>query len=122
MNGNLPIHKLCKNFKKDQNSYTVTLRFLVKHHPTSVSMLNLAGDTAYSILCSRLPKKTYPHRILLRANPDLDIVTYRQLNYDARRQAMFLLFFAVSRNVELNMLRRLMSRNVELVKAVLSYM
>jgi len=121
-NGNLPIHVLCAYFKADESSYTDMLRFLVRHHAAGVSILNNGGDTAYSVLCKRLPDKVYAHRILLRVNPDLDMASYRLMNYEARRQAMFLLFSALSRNVELNILRRLLSRNVELVKAVLSYL
>ena len=94
----------------------------MRHHAAGVSTLNDGGDTAYSVLCSTLPDKIHAHRILLRANPDLDMATYRLMNYEARRQAMFLLYSAVSRNVESNILRRLLSRNVELVKAVLSYL
>ena len=121
-NGDLPIHLLCYNFKADESSYTDMLRFLVRHHAAGVSIPNNGGDTAYSVLCESLPDKVYAHRILLRVNPDLDMASYRLMNYEARRQAMFLLFSAVSRNVELNIFRRLLSLNVELVKAVLSYL
>ena len=98
------------------------LIFLIRHHPAGVSIPNNAGDTPYACLCSRLPDKIYPHRLILRVDPDLDRATYRRMNYEARREAMFLLFSAVSMNAELNLPRRLMYRNVELVKVVLSYL
>jgi hypothetical protein len=120
--GYLPIHLLCLNFEADQSRYTDVLSFLVRHHPEGVSTLNNEGDSAYSKLCSSLPDPIYAHRLMLRVNPDLDRATYLRMNYEARRQAMFLLFSAVSINVKLKMLRRLKISNVELVKVVLSYL
>jgi ankyrin repeat protein len=82
--GDLPIHVLCVNFKADESSYTDMLRFLVRHHAAGVSIPNNTGDSAYSVLCSKLPDKIHAHRILLHTNPDLDMATYRLMNYEAR--------------------------------------
>ena len=123
-NGNLPIHVLCRfgEFDSELGVSTEILRLFVKHHPSGVSVRNSAGDTAYSLLCASHPNDTFLHRIVLRVNPDLDSVAYRRLNYEARRMAIFLLFSAVSMDMEQNVLRQLKSLSMEMVRVVISYL
>ena len=123
--GRLPIHDLCEEtgFDSELCPRTELLRFLIRHHPTSVSVLTNAGKTAYSLLCSTSPDATFVHRILLRVYPDLDMAAYRRLNYEARRMALFLAFSAVTSGMhEQNLLRRLTFQNMELLKEVVSYL
>ena len=95
MNGNLPLHQLCSEIVDSNNtSNTLLLRFLVRNYPAGVSIPNNDGETAYSLICSNLPDKTLEHRIMLRVNPDLDVSTYCNLNYEARRLTNFLIFSA----------------------------
>jgi len=61
-------------------------------------------------------------RQLLRAAPHVDPAALRDLNWAARRMAMFLAFRAVSRRAAPNMLARLRFENKDLVKHVVSFL
>lgn len=62
------------------------------------------------------------NRLMVRADLDLKRAIYMLMSCEARRQAIFLLFSAMRKNVELNVFRRLNIRNLKMVKVVLSYL
>jgi len=71
------------------------LRLLLKAYPQGASQLNNAGQTPYSIL-QYIKNSTYACCLLLMVAPSLDPALLRQVNYEARRQLLFLVFAAVS--------------------------
>jgi len=69
-----------------------SLRFLLKAYPQGASHANNAGRTPYSFC---LPAHAYARRLLLIAAPALDPVKLHRVNYEARRQVLFMAFSAV---------------------------
>jgi ankyrin repeat protein len=66
--------------------------------------------------------KSYFRRILLLADPTIDPVERRNLNYTARRQGMFLAFRALSRNKEPTIWAKLRYEDRNLLERVISYL
>ena len=99
-----------------------SLRFLLKAYPQGTSHANNAGDTPYS-LC--LPARAYARRLLLLAAPALDPAELHRVNYEARRQVLFLAFSAVEAKGKETMLRRLRKQcdgAVNVVRVISSFL
>jgi hypothetical protein len=79
-------------------------------------------------LCIALNSPVSTQRLLLRACPEADEQRWRQLNYEARREALFLAFVAISRQQGpeslVLQLRRLMhlDKTMSLLKHVVSFL
>jgi len=71
------------------------LRFLLKVYPQGASHVNNKGETPYS-LCGHQRVSAYARRLVLMAAPSLDPAELHRVNYEARRQVLFLVFAAVS--------------------------
>ena len=82
-------YKNCPNYSDTLLQY---VRLLLRCYPAAV---NIIGDgnrmTPYtSALKNRDPAKLNLLRLLLRADPTMDLDKWHELNYDARRMGMFL--------------------------------
>jgi hypothetical protein len=94
------------------------LRFLIDKYPESVGILNAAGETAYS-LSEHMP--AFVKRLILRAKPDLNPQEHADLNYEARRMALFLGFVAMSAGKP-SIWIKLQMCDMNLFKRVVSYL
>jgi hypothetical protein len=70
------------------------LRFLLKHYPEAAAIDNSAGLSPYR-QCVAQQTPSFVRRLMLLACPSLRPDQLKLLNYQARRQAMFLFFAAV---------------------------
>jgi len=116
-NGYLPLHFAVEYY----NSRAVEV--LLRLYPEAAGIEGGRGEyrgTPYSIAPRDRPSGY--ERQLLRAAPHVDPAALRDLNWAARRMAMFLAFRAVSRRAAPNMLARLRFENKDLVKHVVSFL
>jgi hypothetical protein len=99
-NGDLPLHLLLDNARRSLNNTTSddvrTLQFLLKQYPAAVGIYNAAKERPYDI-CYRRGWNSHIRRLLLRAYPECNPAELRELNYAARREALFLAFSAIPR-------------------------
>jgi hypothetical protein len=99
-----------------------SLRFLLKAYPQGASHASNAGRTPYS-RC--LPARAYARRLLLMAAPALDPAELHRVNYEARRQVLFLAFSAVEAKGKETMLRRLRKHRdgtINVVRVISSFL
>jgi hypothetical protein len=121
--GELPINVLMReeDFESENDLSLNTLRFLIDKYPESVGIPNVYGDTAYSISAD---KPDFVKRLILRAKPDLNPQEHADLNYAARRMALFLGFIANTGAMtgEPSIWIKLREHDLNLFKRVVSYL
>jgi hypothetical protein len=96
-------------------------RLLLRLYPAAAGIKDDRLKTAYD---TAVKKKisVYFIRLLLAADPALDPVKRRDLNFEARRQGMFLAFRALSSNADLIILAKLRFEDRDLLQHVISYL
>jgi 26S proteasome non-ATPase regulatory subunit 10 len=124
INGCLPIHHLFQQatFRNENDLATNKLRFLLSKCPGCVNLycLSIFGyETAYSIC---LTKPIFIQRVVLRARPDMNLQLYRELNYNARRMAVFLGFTAKTEDDSQCLFNRLQIRNFDVFRVIISFL
>jgi hypothetical protein len=113
--GVLPLHYALANEAVSSSEQKNIARFLLRHHPEAANLRseniddndgeNVADDDEYYFdenenmritpyKLSRFVSDPEMQRILLRSRPEADLQQYRKMNYEARRQLMFLAFAA----------------------------
>ena len=80
-----------------------------------VTTLKLAYDLSLS-------KPTFIQRLVLGANPDINVQLYRELNYTARRMGMFLGFAATTADGSKCFMHRMQIKNFDMFRVIISYM
>jgi hypothetical protein len=98
-------------------------RFLLRKYPQAASITFWNRRTPYAYCLSK-GAPVYLLRVLLQADPTIAPEALRRLNYQERRNALFLAFAAISRNEEPNILSRLRQRDggeLCLLKQVISF-
>jgi hypothetical protein len=84
----LPIHYLLRhgNFEHENDLTTNKLRFLVLNYQQCKD-IKILLEKVYDL---SLSQPLFVQRLILRAKPDMDLLRYHELNYNARRIGMFL--------------------------------
>jgi ankyrin repeat protein len=128
LNGNLPLHRLlfCQRPHNHVgidylSSLARCVRLLVQLYPESVAVKNLVEKSPYDI-CVQNNHDLSIQRILLRAYPQVDYQRYCDLNYEARRMALFLSLMAFSFDRRPNIFRQLFCSNRDLLAHVCSFL
>jgi hypothetical protein len=96
--GQLPLHVLIqcpRGSTAEVSDKGDCFRFLLQIYPAAAGIKDDHSNTLYDLAVAR-KMKVYFRRLLLAAVPALDPIERRELNYQARRQGMFLVFRAVS--------------------------
>jgi hypothetical protein len=127
--GNLPLHRLlfCQSPRNHVvgidylSSLARCVRLLVQLYPESVAVKNLVEKSPYDI-CVQNNHDLSIQRILLRAYPQVDYQRYCDLNYEARRMALFLSLMAFSFDRRPNIFRQLFCSNQDLLAHVCSFL
>jgi ankyrin repeat protein len=70
------------------------LRLFLRNCPEAAAIKGDGGLTPYSF-ATEVGLSEYFRRLLLRAAPEVDITAYHELNYSARRGALYLLYAAI---------------------------
>jgi hypothetical protein len=96
-------------------------RFLLRLYPAAAGINDARSKTAYDTAVKK-NMSVYFIRLLLAADPALDPVKRRDLNFEARRQGMFLAFSALSSSVKLIIWARIRFENKNLLQHVISYL
>ena len=141
--GRLPLHLVIENCDECNNpsemsDYEDIIRFLVRHYPQAANRKKVFSEEEDEDptrmlktpieLCRDSKVSISTQRLLLRACPEADEQRWRQLNYEARREALFLAFVAISRQQGPEslvwQLRRLMhlDKSMSLLKHVMSFL
>jgi len=122
--GHLPIHLLLMNRTaiicnlEDSMEF---LRHMIHHYPQCVGIYDTYGHTAYSLAVNY----HYPDivkRLLLRAMPWLGPQVLSDLNYNARRLAMFLGYCSITEEGQQSIWHLLRERDLTIFKHAVSYL
>lgn len=140
---NLPIYINCFIkiiiSKKLSSNMEYIFRFLVKKYYNSIYAKddNILYNVINNILYDKINSSNIVNsqnvkniniqesikiiRIMLRYNPNNSIEKFHQLNYEARRVAMFLIFSAIGKNLHKHILRRIKNHNMDILRYIMSY-
>jgi serine/threonine protein kinase HipA of HipAB toxin-antitoxin module len=123
----LPLHMLMYRFKDGErlpSDGVELLRVILRCHSLAAGSPDSDGITPYTMAVkSRMP--TLIKRLLLRADPTIDPVELRRLNYIERRMAMFLAYSAVPQTMSDSFavrLRRLANKHQTLLRLIVSFL
>jgi hypothetical protein len=96
-------------------------RFLLRIYPAAAGILDSHLRSPYDIaVLINLP--VFVLRMLLSADPTIDPVRRQDLNFEARRQGMFLSFRALSSDVEPTIWAKMRLKGRDLLQHVISYL
>jgi hypothetical protein len=95
-------------------------RYLLNLYPHAASIKDGENESPYDIAV-RLDRGDYFQRLLLNADPTIEPQRRRDLNYAARREAMFLAFRALSSNHDSNIWILLRCESRDLLTHAISY-
>jgi hypothetical protein len=93
----LPLHEIMTAIKRDAQCTPTgekadKLRLLLKYYPVAVRSSSISSCLPLFDKWETHKHSNYFTRILLRAAPEMEPVELRELNYQARRGALYLLF------------------------------
>jgi hypothetical protein len=119
----LPLHLAVEAIEKRRGNELPIFRLLLRVYPEAANIKDRNGKTPYDIAV----KKGYnmnPQvpRLLLRAAPEQRPAKLHELNWAARRMAMFLSFSAITKCPEPTIFAKLRFENRELLKLVVSFL
>jgi hypothetical protein len=97
------------------------LRLLLRLYPAAGGIKDDHSSSPYDMAVSK-NLSAYFIRILLAADPTIDPVRRHDLNFEARRQGMFLAFRALSSNVEPTIWSKMRLKGRDLLQHVISYL
>jgi ankyrin repeat protein len=122
--GQLPLHLFTLlNCSSQTSEISVTgdcFRLLLNRYPAAAGIKDNHLNSPYDIATSR-NLSTYFIRLLVRADPSINPEQRRNLNFESRRELMFLAFRAMSSNVEPTIWTKL-SLKSDLIQCVISYL
>lgn len=105
--------------KEDNNLYNAINNTLYDKINNSLASIN--GCAIYSYRNIAIQESIQIIRIMLRYNPNNNIEKFHQLNYEARKSAMFLIFSAIGKNLHKHILRRIKNHNMDILRYIMSY-
>jgi ankyrin repeat protein len=118
--GYLPIHKLfyLNSFKSENDLAANKLRFILDKYPECVNIPN-SPQNPYDL---SLTKPDFVQRLMLRAQPDIDLQRYHDLNYNARRMGIFLGFTAITKDGTQSLFHKLQVKNYDSFRVMISFL
>jgi hypothetical protein len=96
-------------------------RLFLKLYPASAGIKDGHLRTPYDLAVSE-GLSVYFIRLLLNADPSIDLIQKHKLNYAARREGMFLAFRALSTTVEPTIWAELRYEDNDLLRRVITYL
>jgi ankyrin repeat protein len=121
--GKLPLHLLivCKSLRNELSDEGDCLRLLLRLYPGSAGIKDDHLFTPYdlAVMDNLSP---YFLRLLLSNDPAIDPVRRHYLNYEARRNGMFLAFRALSGNIKATIWAKIRNEGKDLLMRVISYL
>jgi ankyrin repeat protein len=121
--GELPLHYLLSYHDQitDVSDEGDCVRYLLRLYPEAAGIKDSQLMSPYNIAVVGEVSITL-QRCMLSADPTIDPVRRRNLNFEARSQAIFLAFRALSSNVEPTIWAKIRFRDRDLLKRVISYL
>jgi hypothetical protein len=119
----LPLHLLI-NHRSLTSKLTVEadcFRLFLRLFPASAGIKDGHSQSPYDLAVSKNLNK-YFIRLLLANDPTIDPAKRKDLNFEARREGMFLAFRALSTTIEPTIWAQLRYKKVELLACVMSYL
>jgi hypothetical protein len=121
--GQLPLHHLiCLRYQmselSDEGEY---FRLLLRLYPAAAGIKDRKSRTPYDLAVGT-KMSVYFIRLLLAVDPALDPVKRRNLNFEARRQGMFLAFRALSSDVVPTIWAKIRFEDKNLLERVIVYL
>ena len=92
---------------------------MIKYYSAGLLIKDSSGLTPLELCNSDL---IMFRRIILRENPELNIEEYLELNYSARRMALFLAYAAINADGEPTIWCRIREQRMDLLKQVVSFL
>jgi hypothetical protein len=119
----LPLHLLIdyRSLVSELSVEADCFRFFLRLYPSSVGIQNRRSKSPYDLAVEKHLKQ-YFIRLLLVNDPTIDPVERKDLNFEARREGMFLAFRALSTTPEPTIWAQLRYENVNLLARVMSYL
>jgi hypothetical protein len=119
----LPLHLLIyyRSVVSDLSDEADCFRLFLRLHPSSAGMKDRRLKSPYDLAVEK-NLKPYFIRLLLANDPTIDPVKRKDLNFEARREGMFLAFRALSTTLEPTIWAQLRYENVNLLARVISYL
>lgn len=119
----LPLHLLIQDrpLVSEVSDEADCFRLFLRLYPSSAGMKNGQSKSPY-VLAVNNNLKQYFIRLLLANDPTINPVRRKYLNFEARREGMFLAFVALSTTLEPTIWAKLRYENVELLARVISYL
>jgi ankyrin repeat protein len=119
----LPLHFLiaCKFLTSEISDEADCFRLFLSHYPASAGIKDGHLISPYDLAVSE-NLSVYFIRLLLNADPTIDPVRKHNLNFDARRDGMFLAFRALSGNLEPTIWAKIRYEGRDLLSRVISYL
>jgi ankyrin repeat protein len=121
--GMLPLHYVIHHLSpiSEVSDEGDCLRLLLSLYPAAAGVDDDHSRSPYDMAVSK-NLSAYFLRLLLAADPTIDPVRRHDLNFEARRQGMFLAFRALSSNVEPTIWSKLRFKGRDLLQHVISYL
>jgi hypothetical protein len=121
--GQLPLHILLYSTPKmlEVSVEGDCFRLLLRLYPAAAGIEDNHSRSPYFLAITN-NLSTYFIRMLLSADPTIDPVRRHDLNFEARRQGMFLAFSALSSNVESTIWAKMRLKGRDLLEHVISYL
>jgi ankyrin repeat protein len=122
LEGKLPLHIFCEMHHDpihEMEAEADCLRYLIKMYPDGVKIADKSGMTP---LQHAVPENIFMRRQLLTMDPSQSIEEMRTLNYEAKRQGIFLAFAAINAYGIPNIFCNLRTRDQHLLQYALSYL
>jgi hypothetical protein len=119
----LPLHLLLINKTITSNISVEAdcFRYLLNLYPAAAGINDVGGDSPYDIAI-REQMDIYFIRLLLNADPTIEPDRRHNLNYEARREAMFLAFRAISKDKKASIWAKLRYESQDLLMHTISYL
>jgi hypothetical protein len=120
----LPLHRLiyyCRSLISEVSDEADCLRLFLRLYPSSAGIKNGRSDSPYDLAVKKNLNQ-YFIRLLLANDPTIDPVKMKNLNFEARREGMFLAFRALSTIIKPTIWAKLRYENVELLAHVMCYL
>eukprot|EP00596_Hydrurales_sp_CCMP1899_P002044 CAMPEP_0119048860 /NCGR_PEP_ID=MMETSP1177-20130426/61454_1 /TAXON_ID=2985 /ORGANISM="Ochromonas sp, Strain CCMP1899" /LENGTH=484 /DNA_ID=CAMNT_0007025323 /DNA_START=386 /DNA_END=1840 /DNA_ORIENTATION=- len=121
--GRLPLHLLIdyRSLTSELSYQSNCFRLFLRLFPASAGIKDGHSQSPYDLAVSKNLNK-YFIRLLLANDPTIDPAKRKDLNFEARREGMFLSFRALSTTIEPTIWAQLRYKKVELLACVMSYL
>jgi hypothetical protein len=121
--GRLPLHFLIQHYppRLEVSDAGDCFRLFLRLYPASAGVKDGHSKSPYDLAISN-NLGVYFIRLLLAADPTIDPVKRRNLNFDARRNGMFLAFRALSANAKATIWAKIRYESRDLLERIISYL